>query len=279
MRHTKRFMELTREWSQRNEGKLDNYKAAAKETAWWVCENGHEWRATIKGRFSGHGCPYCGGRLPVQGVNDAATLFPELVPEWDTEKNGGRQLSEFGRGSEFRAWWRCKEGHVWQSMINHRTSGKGCPCCKGRVPDKNSSLAAVLPHVARYWNFERNGKTPDDYRPHSGKFAWWKCEKGHEWYASINSMSRKRETNGCPYCAGKLPIKGETDLVTVRPDLAIEWDWEMNKKGPEEYTASSNKSAYWICPRGHHYSATVANRTKGRGCPQCSRGWKKPEDN
>lgn len=274
MKHTKRYLELVKEWSPKNEYNLDTYKANSKRYAWWVCSKGHEWKATIKGRFSGHGCPYCGGRLPVPGVNDAATLCPDLIPEWASDLNGERKLSEFGRGSEYRAWWRCKKGHTWQSTIGHRAEGKGCPYCKGRIPDKNSSLAAVLPHVASYWHYDRNDKRPEDYLPHSSKIVWWKCEKGHEWFASIHAMSRILETNGCPYCSGKRPIKGETDLATVRPDLVLEWDWEMNKKGPEEYTASSNKSVHWICPRGHRYSATITNRAKGRGCSLCKRGWK-----
>ena len=29
--------------------------------AWWVCEHGHEWRAAVKTRVSGCGCPVCAG--------------------------------------------------------------------------------------------------------------------------------------------------------------------------------------------------------------------------
>ena len=274
MKHTKRYMELVGEWSPKNKGELDTYKAASRESVWWVCRNGHEWKATLKGRFSGNGCPYCEGGMPVPGVTDVATLFPDLISEWDPDLNGGRKLSEFGRGSGFKAWWRCKEGHVWESRIFHRTQGRGCPYCKGRIPDKDNNLVAVLPHVAKYWNYERNEKMPEDYLPHSSKIVWWKCEKGHEWYTSINAMSRKLGENGCPYCTGKYPIEGETDLATVYPDLILEWDWEMNEKMPEEFTASSNKIVYWICPQGHRYKATIANRTRGKGCSLCNRGWK-----
>ena len=274
MRHTELYEELVKEWSPKNGRPLDSYKANSTETGWWICSKGHEWQAPIKGRFSRHGCPYCGGRRPVRGENDAASLYPGLIPEWHPTLNGEHELSDFGPKSDHQAWWVCEKGHVWRAAVKHRTGGRGCPCCKGRLPDRSSSLAAVLPHVAAYWDHDRNGKGPEDYRPHSGKIVWWKCEKGHGWAATIKSMSRIRTTNGCPYCSGKLPVRGETDLATLHPELMLEWDYEKNRKDPSEYTAHSNKRAYWICPKGHSYAATITNRTKGRGCSRCSRGWK-----
>ena len=35
-------------------------------------------------------------------------------------------------------------------------------------------------------------------------------------------------------------------------------------------TIGSNIKKYWfICPNNHSYSATLLNRKKGRGCPEC----------
>ena len=36
--------------------------------------------------------------------------------------------------------------------------------------------------------------------------------------------------------------------------------------------AGSNNKKYWfICPKGHSYSATLLNRKKGRNCPICAK--------
>ena len=46
----------------------------------------------------------------------------------------------------------------------------------------------------------------------------------------------------CPYCS--VPPKKigyGNDLKTNYPELAKEWDYEKNNKGPEEYFPSSNK--------------------------------------
>ncbi|MCR5812451.1 MAG: zinc-ribbon domain-containing protein [Lachnospiraceae bacterium] len=274
MKHTELYEQLVKEWSPKNERPLDSYKSYSKEYGLWVCSEGHEWPATIKGRFSRHGCPFCGGKRPVAGENDAATLCPELVSEWHPKLNGTKKLSDFGRGSEYKAWWKCGKGHIWPAAVNHRVNGEGCPYCRGKIPHKDYNLATVLPHVAALWNYEKNAKKPEEYCPHSRDFVMWKCEKGHEWPATIHSMSRIRTTNGCPYCYGRLPIKGETDLATLRPELVAEWDWKKNRKDPSQYGVFANKKVLWICPRGHSYPAFINNRAKGDGCPLCNRGWK-----
>ena len=48
------------------------------------------------------------------------------------------------------------------------------------------------------WDYEKNG----DLRPEmvsvgSADKVWWKCSKGHEWQATIDSRNRG---NGCPIC-------------------------------------------------------------------------------
>ena len=52
----------------------------------WKCKNGHEWVTTLNNRARGSNCPYCSGRYAISGENDIATLFPELLKEWDYEK-------------------------------------------------------------------------------------------------------------------------------------------------------------------------------------------------
>lgn len=56
------------------------------KSAWWRCENGHEWKAAIYTRSDGARCPYCTGRKVMVGFNDLATQSPELARQWDYEK-------------------------------------------------------------------------------------------------------------------------------------------------------------------------------------------------
>ena len=119
------------------------------------------------------------------------------------------------------------------------------------------------------WNYERNnGLTPMDVLPNSNKMVWWKCSKGHEWYARINGRSGE---NGCPYCSGRYAIKGKNDLQTVNPTLAKEWNYDKNNRlTPMDVLPNSNKKVWWICSEGHEWQSTIANRNNGNGCPYCS---------
>ena len=60
------------------------------------------------------------------------------------------------------------------------------------------NLAVLHPDVAAQWHPTKNGDlTPYDVTPGSGKKVWWKCEKGHEWDATVGDRTRGR---GCPHC-------------------------------------------------------------------------------
>ena len=102
----------------------------------------------------------------------------------------------------------------------------------------------------------------------STKKVWWKCQKGHEWQASIRG--RTIRGNNCPCCAGKIPILGETDLATLFPNIVLEWDYEKNEKTPEQFTAYSQKNIYWKCSAcNYSWKAVIYNRTHGSRCPRC----------
>lgn len=65
--------------------------------------------------------------------------------------------------------------------------------------------------------------------------------------------------------------KANNDLATTRPDLAAQWHPAHNSAlTPQQVTAGSGKKAWWTCPKGHEWVATIADRAKGRDCPVCS---------
>ena len=237
---------------------------------WWKCSKGHEWQATIDRRSQGKGCPYCSGRNAIKGKNDLQTVNPALAKEWNYDKNNGLTPTDVLPSSNKKVWWKCGKGHEWQAMIRSRNDGRGCPYCSGRhaVNGKND-LQTVNPVLATEWNYERNrGLMPMDVLPNSNKKVWWKCSKGHEWQSTV---ANRNNGNGCPYCLGRYAVKGENDLQTVNPALAKEWNYEKNDDlKPEEFTANSNKDVWWKCSKGHVWHASIANRSKGNGCPVCN---------
>lgn len=128
--------DLAKEWHPTKNGALSPHDITAGrfQPVWWLCPQcGYEWEASPNNRKKGVGCPCCSGRVPKSGVNDLATLHPELLKEWDYEKNVDLDPSQLLSGSGKRAWWKCSQcGHEWETIIANRTKGHGCPKCAKR---------------------------------------------------------------------------------------------------------------------------------------------------
>ena len=135
--------------------------------------------------------------------------------------------------------------------------------------EKECSIVFSNATIANEWNYEKNGNLkPEYFAANSGKKVWWKCSEGHEWKATMNSRNRG---SSCPYCSGLFAIKGKTDLQTVNPSLAKEWNSERNNElMPTDVLPNSDKKVWWKCINGHEWQATIGNRNKGQGCPYCS---------
>lgn len=216
--------------------------------------------------------------------NNLAIKFPELAEEWDVDKNDSRLPIKFTCGSNKKVWWKCSIcGNEWQATINHRTNGRGCPECakknrseklskKNLIPGK-TDLATCYPDIADQWHTEKNGiLTPRDVTSKSKKKVWWKCPYGHEYQMTIGAKTAQKQ--GCPVCSGKQVLEGFNDLKSQRPDIASQWDYAKNKKGPEAYTVHSGEKVFWLCEKNHSYLARIAERTgdekHSSGCPYCA---------
>lgn len=214
---------LAAEWSARN-GALrpQDVTAGSNKKVWWRCASGHEWQATVYTRVIGGGCPVCLGRKVLPGVNDLATLFPELAGQWSA-KNGALLPTQVRPFSNKRVWWECGLGHTWQATPNARIShNSGCPYCANRrlLPGFND-LQTRFPAIAAEWHPRLNGAlTPDQVLVGTHKKAWWRCAEGHVWQAVIASRTGKQKC-GCPVCAGNISKKGreryERELAAVLP--------------------------------------------------------------
>ena len=194
-----------------------------------------------------------------------------LLDQWDRARNAPLTPEQVAPGSHQKVWWRCRQGHSWQAEVKSRVKGTGCPVCAGkRTQPGENDLAALRPDLAAQWDDEKNAPlTPEGVTPGSHKKVWWRCGRGHSWQAMVIARAAGE---GCPVCAGKVVIPGQTDLATLFPDLAAQWDGERNGPlAPDRVAPYSNRKVWWRCPRGHAYQAAVSARTyRGTGCPYCA---------
>ena len=263
---------LQKEWDfKKNTINPEHLTSYSRMKVWWCCEKGHEWQASLDSRVSlGRNCPYCSNQAVLSGDNDMVTIAPEMAKLWHPTKNGDLKPTDITPGSDKRLWWQCERGHEWQTKAYTIKAGSSCPYCSGKRPIKGETdLATVHPQIVKMWS-PRNKLLPTEVTAASHRKVWWICEHGHEWEAQIDAVTIMG--CGCPYCAGKRAIPGETDLATLRPELMAQWDFEKNNIDPRETTVSSHDKVWWKCELGHSWQAVVFSRTKEKasGCPYCS---------
>ena len=144
-----------------------------------------------------------------QYVSDNA----QLMAEWDWERNASIDPRSISLGSGKKVSWICKVcNNHWEATVSNRSSlSSGCPYCAGKIPIiGKTDLASQFPEIASQWDYGKNpNMKPSDFTSKSGKRVWWVCEKGHGWTSTI---ANRTSNHGCPYCAGKLPIVGETEI-------------------------------------------------------------------
>jgi hypothetical protein len=188
-------------------------------------------------------------------------LHPDAAKEWHPTKNGKLIPKNVTPRSKTKAWWKCKEGHEWNTTIGNRARGSSCPHCK--------SFGFKFPKIAQEWHKKKNGLlSPLEVSSGSGKKVWWKCVKGHEWEARVTD---RKQGGGCPYCAGK-KVGKDNSLAFKFPVIAKEWDKERNRNlTPQQVTSGSGKKVWWLCKKKHSWQAQINSRTRGKGCPHCTR--------
>ena len=225
-------------------------------------------------RAAGCGCPVCANReiLP-RGKRSGHAVSPARCPV-APHQNRGISPNSVASGSGRRVWWLCEKGHAWQASVFSRTSGgTGCPYCAGRrVIAGENDLSSLLPAIAAQWHPTNNGAlTPEQVAPSSNRKVWWRCERGHDYQATI--AARTRSGSGCPYCAGRKVLQGFNDLATLAPDIARQWHPTGNGAlTPQMVTVGSHRKVWWECSQGHVWKAVIYSRAGAAkcGCPVCA---------
>lgn len=195
-----------------------NIVKGSNKKYFWICNSGHSFKSSPNDMQENY-CPVCSNRIVQPGVNDLATLFPELVNQW-SEKNV-LLASEVVPGSPKKAYWECDKGHTYSQGINsHVYRSQGCPYCSNtKVLPGFNDLATTHHHLLGEWDWERNSISPSSVMAGTNRKLWWKCVSGHSWAATGNHRVNER---GCPSCtAGGFDSTGAATLYWLyNPNLS-----------------------------------------------------------
>lgn len=203
---------------------------------------------------------------------------PEISVEWDYERNGNLTPDKISYKSKKGVWWKCSNGHAWQSTVIKRTEHYAtCHICarKEEFESGYNDLETKYPEIAKEYDLEKNlRKDVSMIDPRTTKKVWWKCSKdnSHKWKQSVYERTHKHL--GCPYCKrANEPVNRNYSLAALYPELMLEWDKSKNKSiSPTKAKPTSKKKVSWICSKdnNHRWEATIYKRAiHGSGCPIC----------
>lgn len=242
--------EIASEWHPLKNGALraNDYRATAKDLIWWRCDQGHEYQASIYSRVRSGGCKVCHRAKHVEASRltklakskSFAEASPLLVAQWDTERNGDLRPDNVSFKSKKMIWWKCNEGHSWQSTPGRRTRGDGCPECykqnqgdmirRSRAKRGRGTLASVYPSIAAEWDYELNSYKPSEIAPKSGLKAHWRCKLGHRWQATVTNRTHNK--SGCPDCNPQTS-RVEIYILCELREIFSDVDWRKKFDGVE----------------------------------------------
>jgi hypothetical protein len=263
--------DLAAQWHPTLNGEVlpSNVTAGSGQMRWWLCSSGHPHQDTPNHKKSGRGCPVCSNKQILVGVNDLATTNPDLARQWHPTKNAELLSTQVSNGSYKKVWWICDLRHEWQSVVYSRINSGGCPVCSNKILVQGvNDLATTNPKLAKEWHPTKNGAvTPEQVFAGTPKRYWWICSSGHEWQTGASERSLGK---GCPVCSGQKLLQGTNDFKTTHPELAKEWNATKNKGlQPDDFIAGGHRKFWWICSSGHEWQTSIANRKRGRNCPNC----------
>jgi hypothetical protein len=95
-----------------------------------ICRIHGDFATRPNNHLNGAECSYCKHKK-VHPLTCLSLKFPEIIEEWDYEKNGEKRPDMFLPFSSEVVWWTCKiKKHKWESSISNRTNlDRGCPKC------------------------------------------------------------------------------------------------------------------------------------------------------
>lgn len=170
---------------------------------------------------------------------------------------------------------RCKKHGVFEQMAGNHINPKikaGCPYCAGKVVFRGENdLLSQAPEIAQYFDEEMNQCSASEVFVKSSKKYWWRCNNELNHKYQMKPLNKVRNNQSCPICSGQQLLTGFNDLQTKYPNIAKEWDYNLNKNKPSDYTYGSGYKVWWKCDKcGESYQSPINIHIRGHKCPYCS---------
>lgn len=214
-------------------------------------------------------CPKCSPsrKVLVRGVNDLASVRPDVSVFWHGELNRVSPEEVFSKSNAYHYWY-CEEGHTYRAQVNYRTSKRwiACPVCNStKLLTGYNDLATLHPELVNEWS-SKNSLPPEKVLARSAESFYWVCEKNHQWRSPLRKDCGGRRSD-CPICNASTSAPELELLQLVKellPDYSVEHQtrqiippYELDIYVPALKKALEFNGSYW-------HSDEVVKRRTGR---------------
>lgn len=274
---------LAAEWHPTKNGELKptDVSYGMSTQIWWLCPEGHEYRATLNHRSGGTNCPQCNAGRQTSFAEQAVffyiqKVFPDAINRYTEIFSHGMEVDIYIPSIRLAVEY---DGMAWHKEDKLEREREKYRICQEHGI-KLLRLKEKMPTENTY--------TADEYLGIEGNMY------EHKQLAQVirflldkidpesNFLTRKK-----PYFVHSgVDINIDRDEMEIRsymtkllngsftdeyPAIAKEWHPTKNDKlFPTQIKPHSDIPVWWICPDcGYEYKASVGHRAYGTGCPKC----------
>lgn len=263
--------QLAKEWHPTKNGKLtpQQISAGGNKKVWWLCPQGHEYKATPGHRTceKGTNCPVC--------VSGRQTSFAEQAFYFYTKKAYPYTINRY------------KDKFLGRLELDiYVPSIKLAVEYDGEAFHKSDKLAR---EIKKYELCQKHNitlirfreKEPLTNKPIADKVY---CLKDLYLHKNLEKMIIKF-FNDFNFPTVDVNINRDKNFILqnyateykqgsfgeLYPKIAQEWHPQKNEKlTPFMFKPNSDHKVWWKCPKCHHeYQATIGSKTRGNGCKKC----------
>lgn len=225
-------------------------------------------------------------KIAVNAHRRKVAHVPEMLAQWDHERNGTLTPHDVSFQSTKMVHWICPRTNCTENCVHYiydspnrrhgLMSGKtACRLCSSKEVCEHNSLQMLRPDLAAEL-IETDDIKSLTLSLQSNKVVQWKCDARHEececdqlhiWSAMV--QNRTKNGTGCPFCQGRNVCKCRS-FGTAFPEFAAQMDPSVEQPDPYSLPRYSNDPLQWLCPTHGPWITVISNRTaQGKGCPRC----------
>ncbi|MBQ8932681.1 MAG: hypothetical protein IJ061_00170 [Lachnospiraceae bacterium] len=274
---------LAAEWHPTKNGNLKptSVSHGMAKKVWWLCPEGHTYPATIMHRSSGTNCPICNKGRQTSFAEQAVfyyirKAFPDAINHYKDIFKRSMELDIYIPSIRIGIEY---DGEAWHKSDKTEREKRKYKICQQhgirlvRLKEKNS---------------DESKDTADEILS-IGDGSMYKSEhlrKCIQYLLDRIDPETNMWTRKSPIFHSRVDIDLKRDETEIRaymtklrkdalsdeyPKIAAEWHQEANGTlTPDKVMPHSDIKVWWICPECKKvYSASIAHRTAGSGCPDC----------